>query len=227
MKKIVIISLSLVVCLIIVAALLLKLNINIFNESDLNNKSTEQNTISATTNDSDQKFFHAKLEEGAKARIVAAANPDGSDNTFDLEISFNKLSVSKEKGDFDLIKNHNKEVIDENCTITNGYSYVVMNVTLSNISGQEFETTLNNMLLCANNISEYFELRSYNSDQNIESDKDYYVINFTKKFKQNYNLVYIIDDNILNNNSNKELLLLCSFVNRMPDLENIPIVKKN
>ena len=227
MKKIVIISLSLVVCLIIVAALLLKLNINIFNESDLNNKSTEQNTISATTNDSDQKFFHAKLEEEAKARIVAAANPDGSDNTFDLEISFNKLSVSKEKGDFDLIKNHNKEVIDENGTITNGYSYVVMNVTLSNISGQEFETTLNNMLLCANNISEYFELRSYNSDQNIESDKDYYVINFTKKFKQNYNLVYIIDDNILNNNSNKEMLLLCSFVNRMPDLENIPIVKKN
>ena len=226
MKKIVIISLSLVVCLIIVAALLLKLNINIFNESDLNNKSTEQNTISATTNDSDQKFFHAKLEEGAKARIVAAANPDGSDNTFDLEISFNKLSVSKEKGDFDLIKNHNKEVIDENGTITNGYSYVVMNVTLSNISGQEFETTLNNMLLCANNISEYFELRSYNSDQNIESDKDYYVINFTKKFKQNYNLVYIID-NILNNNSNKEMLLLCSFVNSMPDLENIPIVKKN
>lgn len=137
------------------------------------------------------------------------------------------MSVSKEKGDFDLIKNHNKEVIDENGTITNGYSYVVMNVTLSNISGQEFETTLNNMLLCANNISEYFELRSYNSEQNIESDKDYYVINFTKKFKQNYNLVYIIDDNILNNNSNKEMLLLCSFVNSMPDLENIPIVKKN
>lgn len=226
MKKIVVVASSIFVCIVIVAALWLKLNSSIFNERDQNKLSAAQSAISDSKNDSAQKYFHAKIAEGAKARVVAAAYPDGSDHTYDLEISFNKLSVSKKKGDFDVIKNHHNEIVDENGTITNGYSYVVMDVTLWNISGQEFETTLNNMLLCVNNLSEYFELRSYNNNQKNESGKDYYTVTFSKNDKRNYRLVYIIDDAILDHTSNNEMLLLCSFVNGMSDLEKIPVVKQ-
>lgn len=229
MKKIIIILISFVICIIIVAAILLKLNIDLFNENAFDIETTKQKTVSITQQDnSSKKFFHARLEEGTNARIVAAVDPDNSDNTYDLEISFNKLSVSKKKGDFDLLRGHNKESVDENGTITNGYSYVIINVTLSSVSEHEFETTLNNMWLCVDNLPEYFELRSYNSNRNAEYDKHYYLVNFTKGFKQNYNLVFIMEDNVLKNiKPNKDIMLLCSFVNEIPNnLEDIPIVKK-
>lgn len=218
-KKIAISLVCLLVCSVIATAIILK--------SNENKGASEQSSNSASDINKKEEYYHAKLQKGARAVIVGSFNPDGSGETYDFEIKVNDITVTKEQGAFDRVEDDYKLVVDENGTILNDYSYVVVNVDVKNISGHEFETTISNMLLYSDKFENYYEAELYNSDNKSLLDKMYFLIDFTQGYENNFNLVYFVkDEEISLINSDEELMLICSFVNSFPDIDDIPVVKK-
>lgn len=219
MKKIIISLICLLVCSAIATAVVLKLNEK--------KETTEQSSKSASNINESDRYYHAKLQKGAKAVIVGSFNLDGSGEPYDFEIKVNDITVTKEQGDFDRVEDDNKLVVDENGTILNDYSYVVANVDVKNISGHEFDATINNISLYSDKFEMYYEPWLYNSDNKSISDKHYFLIDFTPNYENNFNLVYFVKDEELSRiNSDEEMVLICSFVNSFPNVEDIPVVKK-
>lgn len=210
--------------MVIISAIFLKLNVNFFDFFN-KEKATDLNSQAVSSNNEESEYYHVRLSEGTKAKVVVDFNPDNTKIRYDLEISCNKISVTKERGDFDPVSDFGDVITDANGTIQNDYSYVVFNTTLTNVSGVDMEVCLGNMSLGINPIERYCEIRAYNSGLDDISKKDLFIVQFEKDLKKEYNLVFVLDDQTLNNVSKDDLVLLCSFVNNFPKYSDVPLLK--
>lgn len=148
------------------------------------------------------------LCKGAEA-TMQYVDPVLEDEYSDIYIKFNDLQVTKERGDFDIVEGWgDQEIIDEKGNIINDYSYVVANITMINKGKSVFEETLNNMRLIAEyNTDDLYEARSYNSEKNSSESKSYFLNELEPNKEYNFNMVYILPDEVLKNNANKEIYI--------------------
>lgn len=180
--------------------------------SEINNKSEKDGVTSLPSN--------AFLKEGAECYLDCSMNID---EECPIYFKFNSLSVSKEIGDFDLCDDWN-EIKDENGTITNEYSYVICNITILNKGEVDFETTLNNLWLYFETNAGYTEARAYNSNKKDVLTKDYYYCTFKPDTEYNFNMVYVVEDDVIAK-FKSDMLIFISFIEPMWD-KRYPVIEK-
>jgi len=190
-------------------------NDNLFVKNDANTTSTE-----LESDDINTLPRNAFLREGAECYLDCGMNID---EKCPIYFKFNDLNVSKEMGDFDLCDDWN-EIKDENGTITNEYSYVVCNITILNKGEVNFETTLNNLWLFFGTNEGYTEVRSYNSKKGNTFTKDYYYCTFKPDTEYNFNIVYVVEDDMINK-FKSDMLVFISFIEPKWDT-TYPVIEK-
>lgn len=170
--------------------------------------------------DTEDLLSNAFFREGAGCYLDCGLNID---EKCPIYFRFNSLNVSKELGDFDLCDDWD-EIKDENGTITNEYSYISCNVTIINKGELNFETTLDNLWLYYGINSEYTEVRSYNSKRSDTFKKDYYYVTFEPDVEYNFNIAYIVKDDVIDK-CKSEMLIFVTFVE--PDWNTTyPVIEK-
>lgn len=188
---------------------------NLFVKNVANTTSTESESDNINT-----LLTNAFLREGAECYLNCGMNID---EICPIYFKFNSLNVSKEMGDFDLCDDWN-EIKDENGTITNEYSYVVCNITVSNKGEADFETTISNFLLFFGRNEGYREVRSYNSKKENTFTKDYYYCTFKPGKEYNFNIAYVVEDDMINKFKSDLLVFIC-FIEPKWDT-TYPIIEK-
>lgn len=201
---------------------------NFYHSVDSNNNDThyekEQNNENKGINGK-YPIFKVRLSEGVEFPVQYADGTHKKNEYSDIVVKYNSVYISKEKGDFDICGDF-KEIKDENGNIINEYSYVTVNASIINKGKNVFSSSLNNIYLSLG--LHLLELRSYNSEKTSHS-KDYYIIGFEPNVEYNYNLVFIVEDSLIEEYRN-ELYLYVSFYNnsdRLGEGNNIPLVKKS
>lgn len=175
---------------------------NLFVKND-----ADSTDIELDTNDNNALPSNVFLREGAECYLDCGLKID---EKCPIYFKFNSLNVSKKMGDFDLCDDWN-ETKDENGTITNEYSYVTCNITIMNKGESDFETTLNNLWLYFGTNAGYTEVRSYNSKKEDAFEKDYYYITLKPDVKYNFNIAYVVEDDVVDEYKT-DMLIFISFV---------------
>lgn len=196
-------------------------NDNLFIKNDVNSSNNVDSTETEMDSiDTEDLLSNAFFREGAGCYLDCGLKID---ERCPIYFKFNSLNVSKEIGDFDLCDDWN-EIKDENGTITNEYSYVTCNVTIINKGESNFETTLNNLWLYYGINAGYTEVRSYNSKRSDTFKKDYYYVTFEPDVEYNFNIAYIVKDDVIDK-CKSEMLIFVTFVE--PDWNTTyPVIKK-
>lgn len=193
-------------------------------DEQLNNDDKQKNDNKK--NGLEYPLFKVLLSEGIEFPVQYSDETHKENEYSDIFVKYDNINISKERGNFDLCGDF-KETKDENGNITNEYSYITADVTITNKGKNVFTTSLNNMFLSIGPES-YSELRSYNS-QLTSRNKDYYIIDFEPNVEYKYTLAFIAEDALIEKYRN-ELYLFVSFYNnsyRDGEEENIPLIKKN
>lgn len=193
--------------------------------------STSQNTTDneSTTNNkytAGYPVFAVLLEEGAEYPVQYTSDKYEAGEYRDILVKFNQMSISKEKGNFDICSDWDEKKNSEG-TIINGYSYVSLDVTLVNQGEYSHEVSLNSLYLLAG--SEYsYELRSYNSEEANPQAKNYFIVTLEPDTEYHFTFAYIAEDQVIKENLS-ELYLYASFLsfNSLNNENNqLPLIKK-
>ncbi len=167
-------------------------------------------------------IYQILLREGAEYNVQYSDERYETDEYADIYVKYNSLEVSKEIGDFDLVDDWD-DVKDENGTIINDYSYVICNTTIINKGRFNLETGINYMHLYFGTDINYTSMRSFNSGKSDTYTKDYFLVNFEPNVEYNYNLVYIVEDDIIEKYGS-DMLICAGFTESFQ--ETFPIVDK-
>lgn len=196
-------------------------NDNLFIKSDVNSSNNIDSTKTEPDGiNTDDLFSNAFFREGSECYLDCGLEID---ERCPIYFKFNSLDVSKEIGDFDLCDDWD-EIKDENGTITNEYSYVTCNVTIINKGESNFETTINNLWLYYGINAGYTEVRSYNSKRSDTFKKDYYYVTFEPDVEYNFNIAYIVEDDVIND-FKSEMLIFVTFVEPFGN-KTYPVIEK-
>lgn len=121
----------------------------------------------------------------------------------DFNITINSIFKAKELGDFSKDKiDYIKDMeIDSNGMITNGFSYIFMNVTYENTLNTPVDFYLNSCFLIAYDDNPEItkvqgELRSFDKVVDI-NNKSAFCYSFQENEKQTFDVLYIMNDDIL------------------------------
>ncbi len=162
------------------------------------------------------------LKEGAECIVQYSDERYKIDEYSDIYVKFNSFKVSKNMGNFDLCDDWD-EIKDEKGTITNNYSYVICNVTIINKGKLSITTAINYLHLWFGIDNGYTEIRSYNSGKSDTFLKDYYYVTFKPGEEYNYNIAFIVEDNLIHKYKSN-LLLLAGFLESFDT--TLPVIDK-
>ena len=213
---------------VVVIGLLIKNNIiskdNIlFNFFQEEHKSNTNNNSAHMQESFKYPVLKVFLEEGAKYAIQYSEANHKKEKYSDILIKFNKLTITKEKGEFVCPDNY-MEIKDEKGYIINNYSYIVANISLTNKGIRDYEVSLNSIYLFLDDDSTTrCELRSINTNKSYKQ-KDFFFVNLVANKEYNFNLVFIEEDSMIQGKM-KNALLLSDFTGIRTN-EKIPIIKK-
>ena len=192
-KKITTVIILIIICAssIIVSILYLIKN-DIIDINDIYTNADAKNTqvangsnISSTENSALGSKSCVLLEEGAEYDTMY-------DDRTSIYVKLNDISISKNKAElpeFDTFEDWD-EIKDSQGNITNEYSYVVLNITM-------MEVSLNSLLLHFGTDGGYNEARSFNSSEK-KTSKNYFVEKLEPGKKLNVNVAYVAEDKQLN-----------------------------
>lgn len=190
--------------------------------------STSQNTSDneSTTNNkysAGYPVFAVLLEEGAEYPVQYTSDKYEAGEYRDILVKFNQISISKEKGNFDICSDWDEKKNSEG-TIINDYSYVSLDVTLINQGEYPQEVSLNSLYLLAGPDHGY-ELRSYNSEDANPQAKNYFIVTLESNTEYHFTFAYIAEDQVIKENSS-ELYLYTSFLSFNDENHELPLIKK-
>ena len=155
-----------------------------------------------------KNYVYAFLKQGAEYTLQHAEGATIADTKYyDMTFKVNSIEVTKKRGDFDQCEDW-KEKKDSAGNITNGYSYVVVNLTILDKCANNHLYGLNDNYLIVGNSSNSSELRAYNGKGRDEREKQYFILSLKPNQTYNFNLAYIVKDDELKGHEN-EIMLLC------------------
>jgi hypothetical protein len=168
----------------------------------------------------------ALLKQGAKYTLQHAEDETVADTKFcDMTFKVNSIAVTKKRGNFDQCEDW-KEKKDSAGNLTNGYSYVVVNLTILDKCTKNHMYGLNDNDLVIDKNGDGGELRAYNGKERDVREKQYFILSLKPNQTYNFNLVYIIKDDELKKHKN-EIMLHCNSGDssrRPPSPEELPVV---
>lgn len=212
-KKVITISIS-IVCVValsvVVIATLFKNGViekdNIFSSN--NDAATNNTQDEAKQNSADYPTFEILLKKGASFALQYQTEKSKPKEYEDINITFNNLTITKSLGDFDKCDDW-YEKKDSDGNITSNHSYIIADVTLENRGKSTLETTVNNVSLLLGDDNMY-ELRTYNSGKSTRG-KDYFLEYFEPNKEYRFNLVFIAEDELINQYSDSTYLYASFF----------------
>lgn len=226
-STIIIVSVCIVISAVLTVMYLVKTDVistdNIFTNLFSNHSQSESSSSSAQTN----KYpIAVLLREGAQADTDYDMS-DEEDKPGSIYIKFNKLTITKTKGDFDVPDDFDERK-DSEGNIINDYSYVICNATIINHAYSDVENAFNSLLLYIGEKGDYTELRSFDSQNLINNGRDfnrvdYFHFTFKKNKKYTVNLVFVVSDKDIEENKD-DLLLRAGFSEAQGD--SFPIIDK-
>lgn len=171
--------------------------------------------IETNTQDSSLQHRAVLLTEGAEYKLPWVDQYHRHDETSDVLIRINSIERSENDRGFFIYGDKKQE----------NKSYIFAEIELQNLGEREFETTLNSLFLIVGHENGY-EVRGFDSGNPNEMTQDYYHVTLVPNLENTFCLVFLVDDDVLNNNQN-EIFLYASFIESGDfDSDLIPIIEK-
>lgn len=169
----------------------------------------------------------ALLKQGAEYTLQHDEGTTIADTKYyDMTFKVNSIDITKKRGDFDQCEDW-KERKDSAGNITNGYSYVVVNLTILDKCTKNHIYGLNSNDLVIGKNGDGGELRAYNGKERDVREKQYFILSLKPNQTYNFNLAYIVKDDELKGHKNEIMLHCNSGVSSgpiPPSLEELPVV---
>lgn len=229
-KKFFTVTISLVSIVLIGVLYFLSLNKNSNIFKDNKNVDTEKYFLG-------YPIYNVLLEKGSDYYVQFQNVYHQDDNVSDMYVSFDDFHVTKKRGNykFDFREWHkepndkrNIYEIDSNGNILNGWSYLVMEVTVVNYDDYPIKVGMNSFSCqlgkeygaCTKNSPDF-----YNSKKGVDS-QEYGIIELDPKVKYTFTFACVVEDKCIEPYvSNGEYYLNVEF--NMTEEKNLPIVKRN
>ena len=198
-------------------------------QNDGGGNSAKGNTSASTASASRQSsssfkypIFEAMFLEGAQYTLQYSDAKYKPGEYGDMLFKFDKMEITKKRGDFDCCENWHEQK-DASGNLINAYSYVVASIEIINQGKRPHEIGLGNIRLILGK-QEMAELRTYNSHKSNTLTKDYFILTLQPNQKYQFNLAYIIEDDIVQQYKN-EIYLDAGFTSSKG--REIPVIGKS
>lgn len=169
-----------------------------------------------STQGSSLQYRAVLLTEGAEYKLPWVDQDHHNNETSDVLIRLNSIEISKDDRGFFIYGDKKQE----------NKSYVFAEIELKNLGERAFETTLNSLFLIVGHDNGY-EVRGFDLGNSDEMTTDYYHVTLEPNSENKFCLVFLADDDVLNNNSN-EIYLYSSFVGTGTfDSDFLPIIEED
>lgn len=221
-----------VVCLILMGAvtvgILYKNGIITFNNLYTQAKVVEGvSSFASASGTQTKRYKDVLLKKGAEYPLLHTEGKTVAETKhYDMIFKVNNIEITKKKGNFDKCEDwHEKK--DSAGNITNDYSYVVVSLTILDKCKQDHLFGVNNIrLVLGKNAIIGEELRAYNSKGIDPEDKEYFILSLKPNQKYNFNLAYIVKDDVVEKYKN-DMMVHCNsgeHGRRPPSIRDLPLV---
>lgn len=202
--------------------------------SENNRPSGNSAVASGSSLSSNRKITReALLKNGAEYSLQHDEGKDALDTVYrDMVFKVNGIDITKKKGNFDK-RIYGSENVDSSGNTIGSYSYVVIHLSVTDKCKTDHIVGVNSYTLIFNRGEKDgiygIEPYTYNSGGLNSMDKEYFIISLKPGKAYNFNLAYVVKDDILKKYKDGIMVLCISGDSgKQPvQFDSLPVVDKN